>query len=499
MTALDLRHGRCLDVLRTLPDASVDACVTDPPYAMGREPTLAELVAYLQGADLSIGDFMGADWDLPSVPTWREVLRVLKPGAHLLAFSAPRTHDLVAIGIRAAGFEIRDSIEWLFARGWAKGLNVSKAIDAHLGAEREVIGVRADFAAKAAKKRIGVNPFNTANADGSFSHPETVGQLTAPATDDARRWDGWATQLKPAHEPVILARKPLVGTVVENVLAHGTGGLNIDACRIPVHDDDYAKNCSGDRGHADNRSRDMDFAQGCGRANDAGRYPADVVFTHAPECRVVGQKRVRAGNSVTPSGQEGGVTFQKKQEVVGQHYAGADGMETVDEWLCVEGCPIGELNLQSGVLKSGGKNVRRKSGLGYKGIAYGTVSQPSGTEMVAYGDEGYAARFFYCTKASVEERERGLDHLEPANGERRNDHPTVKPLALMTWLVQLVCPPGGLVLDPYCGSGTTGLAASRLGMRFLGIEKDEAFVRIARARMEEDSPLFNRGRVGGEP
>ena len=203
-------QGDCRDVLKTLPDNSVDSIVTDPPYGLS---------------------FMGKKWDydVPSVDIWTECLRVLKPGGHLLAFAGTRTQHRMAVRIEDAGFEIRDMIFWCYASGFPKSLDVSKAIDKSAGAEREVVGVREDFARRAG---LAERP-NTANA-GGYANPQNAGQITAPATEAARQWQGWGTALKPALEPITMARKPLVGTVAANVLEHGTGALNIDGCRVAI-------------------------------------------------------------------------------------------------------------------------------------------------------------------------------------------------------------------------------------------------------------------------
>lgn len=222
--------GDCREILRTLPDSSVDSIVTDPPYGLGKEPdALAMLADWLATGhhDVKGSGFMGKAWDafVPQPALWRECLRVLKPGGHLLAFAGTRTHDLMTLGLRIAGFEIRDTIMWVYGSGFPKSLDVSKAIDKAAGAEREVVGQK--FVTNAAQGK-------------GLGHGDLVGgkvragliDITAPATDAARQWQGWGTALKPALEPITVARKPLIGTVAENVLAYGTGALNIDGCRV---------------------------------------------------------------------------------------------------------------------------------------------------------------------------------------------------------------------------------------------------------------------------
>ena len=215
-----LHQGDCLDILRTIPDNSIDSVVTDPPYGLS---------------------FMGKRWDydVPSVNIWAECLRVLKPGGHLLAFAGTRTQHRMAVRIEDAGFEIRDMIAWVYGSGFPKSLDVSKAIDKAAGAEREVLGTvdpRGTFDGRE-RNSAAINT-NWRGAEGRDDVLDlSKKEITAPATDAARQWQGWGTALKPALEPITVARKPLAGTVAENVLEHGTGGLNIDGCRVGASKD----------------------------------------------------------------------------------------------------------------------------------------------------------------------------------------------------------------------------------------------------------------------
>ena len=331
-----LLHGDALDVLATLPAACVDAVVTDPPYELG---------------------FMGKHWDASGiayrVELWRQVLRVLRPGGHLLAFGGTRTSHRMVCAIEDAGFEVRDSLVWMYGSGFPKSLNVG---------------------------------------------------------------NGWGTALKPAHEPICLARKPLEGTVASNVQAHGTGVLNVDGCRIGMTDGDRAAlHAKASKNPHDSYS---DHVFGLGMRTQhakpphaSGRWPANVLLD-----------------------------------------AGAAAL----------------LDAQSGVLKSGARNGKRKAH-----DEFGTFCERERDSGNEWGTSaGGASRFFYCAKASRKERGAG------------NTHPTVKPLALMRWLVRLVTPPGGLVLDPFAGSGTTGLACKAEGFRFLGIEREAQYVEIAEKRMQ---------------
>ena len=373
----DNRHA-----LPTLADASVDSVVTDPPYELG---------------------FMGKSWDAAGLAFdpdfWASVARVLKPGGHLLAFGGTRTYHRMTCAIEDAGFEIRDCIMWVYGSGFPKSLDVSKAIDKAAGAEREVVGVNPNGRTTARASEAWARPWNGDEDAGAM-------KLTAPATDAARQWQGWGTALKPAYEPIVVARKPLgSGTVAANVLEWGTGGLNVDGCR--VNPGEHVPGGGG--GERSGRSCGILGAPTAGNLSEphtAGRWPAN--FCH-------------------------------------------DGSEEVVALFPKE---------------SGGGFATRIYG-GGKGFTGSTG------EEVGFGDSGSAARFFYTAKASQSDRGKG------------NNHPTVKPLDLMRYLVRLVTPKGGLVLDPFLGSGTTGKAASLEGFRFIGIEREPAYFEIAKGRVGE--------------
>jgi site-specific DNA-methyltransferase (adenine-specific) len=409
-------HGNNLDVLPTLPDNSVDSIVTDPPYELG---------------------FMGKKWDSSgiaySVQLWTECLRVLKPGGHLLSFGGTRTYHRVAVAIEDAGFEIRDNMAWLYGSGFPKSLDVSKAIDKAAGAEREVVGK---------SNRHGGGKMTGS----SFQVSPTVPDITAPSTPEAEQWNGWGTALKPAHEPIIVARKPLIGTVAHNVLTHGTGALNIDGSRIGtevrttkgmsslgvMHDDDW-------------QPKDVS-------STATGRWPANIILD--------------------------------------EHTAGL-------------------LDEQSGVSKS------TPASRGEVPIASNSMSgAPITFSGSGYNDSGGASRFFYVAKASKRDRNEGLEGLEDTavgsfngnvakvsgnkigakpdkpNQPAKNFHPTVKPTALMEYLVKLVTPPNGTVLDPFTGSGSTGKAAILNGFSFIGIELTEDYLPIIDARLKHAEATY---------
>jgi DNA modification methylase len=454
-----VEHARAEDFLRSLPDASVDSVVTDPPYGLSNTtPARVEacLRAWLSGDDYDHGakGFMGREWDgwVPGPALWREVLRVLKPGGHALVFAGSRTVDLMGLALRLAGFEIRDTMQWLYGSGFPKSLDVSKALDKAAGAERDVVGV--NLSSRPDSKRRSAGGF-----DGHNGLPESAGvqHITAPATDAAREWAGWGTALKPAHEPVIVARRPLIGTVASNVLAHGTGALNIDGCRVamrgkavaaPSSDPSRRTGVVGKAWQATGDAAKNIAAQAASiaRMNTQGRWPTNVVLIHPEGCE-------------------------------GDHNGAG----------CVDGCPVGELGRQSGSLAARGNRAPSLTvfaGYGGRGVALRDCGAAAN-----HDNGGTAARFFpsfhYCAKASRSEREAGL--VAP-DGARANRHPTVKPIDAMRWLCRLVTRPGGLVLDPFAGSGTTGCAAALEGFRFVGCEMDEAHADLARRRIAHWAP-----------
>jgi DNA modification methylase len=523
-----LHHGDCLDVLRTLPDASVDSVVTDPPYGLG---------------------FMGREWDaLPPGREWaEECLRVLKPGGHLLAFGGTRTWHRLACAVEDAGFEVRDSIAWMYGSGFPKSLDVSKAIDkrreedrAPVDAVRSWLNARrldAGLTHDAVNKHFGhasngggsssawmTNPTSRSlptwdqwqelkslfgfgddmdaevwrlngrkgapgeawdarvitgmhhqgNAIGNYELKHGVGKgrtanerRDAPATPDAERWQGWGTALKPAFEPVVVARKPLSGTVAANVLAHGTGALNIDGCRIGDGDDRTSGGPTGARIDAGEGYGGGWSDANAGRARPSGgRWPANVVLDESQA-------------------------------------------EALDE--------------QSGTLTSGANPTRRGSDKFRE--AYGDFKGQAECDPARGADAGGASRFFYVAKAPKGERpsyaKEGAGEgrvIEGASGkvrecrqcgnrtirsgetqpacghndfafvptaqrEERVSHPTVKPLALMRWLVRLVTPPGGTVLEPFAGSGTTVEACIVEGFDCIAIEKGDEYLPLIMQRI----------------
>ena len=481
---MKLINNDCIAAMKEMPENSVDSIVTDPPYELG---------------------FMGKSWDSSgvafNVEVWQEALRVLKPGGHLIAFSGSRTYHRMAVAIEDVGFEIRDQIMWVYGSGFPKSHNVSKGIDKRGGSIpsqndfgkflqdaksrtkftiadiNEALGRRTSnlwshfvgdiqpllptfeqysklkeilqfdsswdhlFIDEAEREVVGTKFSGIANKEEGQRH--TIGaskavevDITIPSTEAAKQWDGWGTALKPAHEPMVLARKPLIGTVASNVLTYGTGGLNIDGSRV------------GSEGGSKGGSEPSTHLSPSGAFNtghdivqlNSGRFPAN--FIH-------------------------------------------DGSDEV-----VALFP----NVKTGSIKPHQQNSESDS-FGLKGkFITGSHS----------GDSGSAARFFYCAKASKRDRNEGLDGFEAkrdhdgredgnprgsnprnrTNDKKVNHHPTVKPTTLMQYLVRLVTPPNGTVLDPFMGSGSTGKACAYEGFDFIGIEQSAEYIEIAQARID---------------
>lgn len=444
----NILQGDCRELMATLDENSVDAIVTDPPYELG---------------------FMGKSWDASGVAfdvnTWKEALRVLKPGGHLIAFSGSRTYHRMAVAIEDAGFEIRDQIMWVYGSGFPKSHNISKGIDKNNGEVGRLLkfttwmrttGLKAKELDKATGTNMGGHYLTTASqpaiptvalwakirpliadvpqwvdelVDRIEAEREVVGKyetdmgglggqrlgnaggnITTAHTPAAQQWDGWGTALKPAHEPIVLARKPVVGTVANNVLTYGTGGLNIDGARVGT---EVMVNPPG--------STNPRLAMGDGWREDAepttaaGRWPAN--FIHDGSDEVVGLFPDSKGMATQKSG--------------------------------------ANLNVYGG-------NALNESSTTFPEVRLG------------FNDSGSAARFFYCAKASKRDRNEGTT----------NNHPTVKPTTLMQYLVRLVTPPNGTVLDPFLGSGSTGKACAYEGFDFIGMELTAEYIPIAAARIE---------------
>ncbi len=413
---MEIIQGDNLPLLKLMEDNSVDSVVTDPPYGLS---------------------FMGKKWDydVPSKELWQEVLRVLKPGGHLLSFSGTRTYHRMAVAIEDAGFEVRDMIEWVYGSGFPKSLNIGKAVDKLQGNERE------EFENKNGSATGSIVTTGTGNLKRVF--------MDSKGTSE---WEGWGTALKPAHEPICMARKPLAEkTVAENVLKYGTGGINIDESRVGMSQED--KEMLDAKASINNNGVNFDVGEGKAKgtatpANNLGRFPANLIHDNSEEVR-----------------------------------------ECFPET---------------------GKAVASKRGADRNGDVYGTYNL---CDTVRGHDDngGNASRFFksiiYQAKASKSERNKGCEGLDnklggsleggndkrngkdkPQLKETKNNHPTVKPVALMEYLIEMVTPKGGTVLDPYMGSGTTGIACKQKGFDFIGIEMDDTYLNIAKERISNTHP-----------
>lgn len=522
MARFELHHGDCLEVLKTMPDNSVDAVVCDPPYGLS---------------------FMGRKWDydVPEVAVWAECLRVLKPGGHLLAFAGTRTQHRMAVRIEDAGFEIRDMIAWVYGSGFPKSLDVSKAIDKAAGAKREVVG----FDPVAAKRTAAVGTAAYGDYKGQ------TGEVTAPATDAARQWQGWGTALKPALEPITIARKPLIGTVAENVLKWGTGAINIDECRVQNQGGSGSigqeKNDRGARQDELRRVRKADGALEVtgGEGEATGDVRPGVQVEGNDWCRKPTMEERSldgwAGElSLPPCGRSEQGGQGASGEPKGSAGLGASACDGAGRWEAVEADRNGASHQRGEVGQQAGKPALNElvgalegtsaTGARGRGVEGGSgafesssgrwpanlIHDGSGEVLAGFpqakGQQG-AARFFYCAKASKRDRDDGLDGFAHANpgemtggrtegsaglnnpragagrtGGGKNVHPTVKPTDLMAYLCRLVTPPGGVVLDPFMGSGSTGKAAMLEGFRFIGIEREAEYLEIARARISAVAP-----------
>jgi DNA modification methylase len=366
----------CMEGMKALPDNSVDSIVTDPPYGLS---------------------FMGKKWDydVPSVEIWEECLRVLKPGGYLLAFAGTRTQHRMAVRIEDAGFEIRDMIFWCYGSGFPKSLNIGKAIN-------KIDGVEFN--------EIPASGVGFMNAEGEGGYNVTKNRLIqkGESSDRAKEWEGWGTALKPALEPITVARKPLSEkTVAENCLKWGTGGINVDGCRITSGIEITERISKGGNKNKSNAMNDL--GEVVYEGNSLGRFPANLIHDGSDE--VMG-------------------LFPETKSVAGKQRTA-------------------NINNQTRLNNSNQTQVNCE-----------------------YTDSGSAARFFYCAKSSKSERGKG------------NNHPTVKPIKLMQYLIRLVTPPNGITLDPFAGSGTSALAAMNENVRYICIEKDESSVEIMKDRIK---------------
>jgi len=423
---IKLLLGNNQDLLKEIDGDSIDSCVTDPPYGL---------------------EFMNKGWDygVPTVRFWEAVYRVLKPGAMLISFGGTRTYHRMACAIEDAGFEIRDQIQWIYGSGFPKSLNVGKAIACY---------------------------------------------------------PGYGTGIKPANEPMVLARKPLSEKTVEmNMLKWGVGALNIDGCRVKGSFKS-GWSITGSRESQNYAMSGKNYYGAPKPDSQTGRFPSNLILTHSANCVLVGEKKVGVGEVKRSGFRTGGnnahsVGLNGKKDAPDNY-----GTETVDSYDCDPSCPVAELDRQSGQISmvAPGQTMQKLTDFSFSaGVGHKKGQRFSKVNMI----KGGASRFFYCAKASKSERNAGLNNAEQTTDDgrnksidnpyqrgktlRQNHHATVKPVNLMRYLVRLVSPIGSTVLDPFMGSGTTGVACVKEGFSFVGMEQREDYLEIAKQRIEYGS------------
>lgn len=493
--------------LKEVADNTYDAVVTDPPYGL---------------------KFMNRKWDydVPDVATWKEILRVLKPGAHILVACGTRTQHRMAVNIEDAGFEIRDVITWHYGSGFPKSMDVSKAIDREAGAERKVVATTLTASGGMANvnkknKEYGFRPNN-------YNEHGNIFEITEPSTDEAKKWQGWGTALKPSTEFWTLARKPISeSTVAKNILKWGVGGINIDGSRVGTE-----VLTSLDDPNKFKRFKEQDGRVAQNHTyqpkTSIGRFPANLILSHSLFCEFVGLKNVSGtatsnGDAQVGIGSGGVVPPLRRGKFVDR--TNNDGTETVENWNCHESCPVRMMDEQAP--ETGG---RAPVASGHVGASRGKYNDynSKGDDGETFYDDGLAgaSRFFYVAKPSRVERNDGVwqnegvgaitafktigawhcvncgrkynytAHECPKCGSHNrvvydvgsrafaNTHETVKPIKLMEYLIKLIVPDGGVLLDPFAGSGTTGCAAENLHVDYVLIERDQKHCRTARERCE---------------
>lgn len=488
--SVQVLQGDCIQVMRGLKDNSVDSVVTDPPAGIAfMNKEWDDFRRSRNPADVSRDNVFGRTsakgpeygrGDRDRFVTWMtavmaEAIRVLKPGGHALVWSIPRTSHWTAWALEDAGFEIRDCIMHIFGTGFPKSLSISKAIDREVGAEREVIGDNPNHRSVSGVAYEGIYQGGNTGAP----------KITAPATEAAKQWEGWGTALKPSYEGWWLCRKPFrEKTAAANVLEWGTGGINVDACRVETGDNlsggAYAKD--GTDRHDGTENWRYKHGGAGEYVQPSGRFPPNLLLTHSAECEPAGTAVVRGDNRQGGAGRRPG----------GFGNVGADagdaepngplyGNVIMQVWDCVPGCPVIEMDEQSGT-KTSGKSKRRHeaySGESDTGFLRGFSSPDN-----QYDDTGGASRFFpvfkYQAKAPAKERVK-VDGIS---------HPTCKPLGLMRWLVRLVTPPDGVCLDMFAGSGTTGEACLDEGFNCILIEREPDYIKLIKERLGRREPTL---------
>jgi site-specific DNA-methyltransferase (adenine-specific) len=412
--------------LKNLPDNSVDAIITDPPYGI---------------------DFLGKSWDANTgaLETYQECLRVLKPGGHILAFSAARTYHHLAVTLEQAGFEIRDQIMWIYSSGFPKSQDIGKSIQRSMGV-KETKAIPKDKQTKTA---------GFAN-NGAQEKDAWSGQTTVCTDPEAQAWSGWGTQLKPAHEPIALARKPIKLSIARNCQTHGVGALNIDAARIQVEGDDTRSGGSDGWDRVEFSEAEPNKYNGDGYVpNEQGRFPSNVIgdipdYQKYFYCPKVSRRERHIGFEQLPDAEPLNSPDQVRNHPLWDPSIGTNA-HRLKEKIRKSHDPLGHLNLPDFSRKKDedGNPVKDNSSWMY---------DPNGVDKIQ-------------------------DATTTANTNVGNNHPTVKPIELMKYLIRLITPPGGVVLDPFNGSGSTGCAAVELGMTYIGCELDPKYVEIALKRI----------------
>jgi site-specific DNA-methyltransferase (adenine-specific) len=453
--------GDVLGVLKEFPDNSIDTVITDPPYGLSNHPEklIREVtLKWLSGEEdytPKTKGFMGKSWDafVPPPALWKEVYRVMKPGGTILCFAGSRTQDLMAISLRLAGFEIKDTIMWLYGQGFPKSTDISKQIDKKFGKQIENNAEFTEFS-KQTDTTKHIKRFLKCKLCNKLLYGQDCCSCKwrkyRGQTPEAKQWEGYGTALKPSYEPIILAIKPNDGSYAENALKWGVAGLNIDGGRIETKEILNAEYGQPSGSGCYNWNKVKKKVEKVGRVNTKGRFPANTILSC--EC----------------------------DEVI-------EGKHTNPE------CPCYMLDKQSGIRKSGYMSPllhkrnktkgKYQSPNGIYGIYNNTIL------LETYGDKGGASRFFYCAKASKSERNMG---------GVVNKHPTVKSLALLEYLVKLTSMPNPdqIYLDPFLGSGTTAMACEKLNKNWIGIEKEEEYCQLAQKRIEklrkENNSLFQQ-------
>jgi len=457
MKKAKLMLGDNIESLKKLPDNSIDSVVTDGPYGL---------------------TFMNKKWDynVPSVEFWKEVYRVLKPGGHALSFGGTRTYHRMVVNMEDAGFEIRDQIMWLYGSGFPKSLNVGKAIDKQDGIEIPKNKMRI-------VNSVGIDNYNDSGKGRRYDNVEYEAK---------NQFNGWGTALKPANEPICLARKPLSEkSIAENVLKWGTGGINVDGCRVRYTSENDKENAKPGSLNATGENSMFGLKSG-NEQNDEGRFPANIILECICDEIIKGEK----GEVIRSNGSRDNLDITHEW---GYGQINRTNFTDKGDIHTNPNCPCLLLDEQSGIVSQGHWSKGSTKGFGEFG---GGSSSYEGVGTKDKTKSG-ASRFFYQAKVSKAERNMGLDEFEdkviegrdPGQDDRsvaykkrptptKNTHPTVKPVALMTYLCRLITPPNGIVLDPFMGSGSTGISALLEGFRFCGMEQDKSYFDIASARIE---------------